>query len=170
VVEDVVGFRREAPAPVSEGLRVQRAFFHTDGREWAGGALKEGDMLVVRLTIESEQALREGLVVDLLPGGLEAENLSLGDPNQIGAMVIDGLAMSERQWQADIKHQEYRDDRFVAAFSLWPGQQARLFYLARAVSPGDYVLPPPFVEDMYRPDRRAIGEAKPARLRVGGTD
>lgn len=168
VVEDLVGFRRQAPAAVSEGLRVQRHFFHTDGREWNGGALKEGDMLVVRLTVETEQILREGLLVDLLPGGLEAENMALGDPNQIGAMVIDGLAMSERQWQADIKHQEYRDDRFVAAFSLWPGQQARLFYLVRAVSPGEYVMPPPFVEDMYQPDRRAIGEAKPARLRVGG--
>ncbi|ODU48027.1 alpha-2-macroglobulin [uncultured Aquimonas sp.] len=170
VVEDLVGFRRQAPAPVSEGLRLQRHYFHTDGREWDGSTLKEGDTLVVRLTLESETALREGLVVDLLPGGLEAENLGLGDPNQIGSMVIDGLAMSERQWQADIKHQEYRDDRFVAAVSLWPGQQARLFYLVRAVSPGDYVLPPPFAEDMYRPDRRAIGEAKPARVRVGGVE
>lgn len=170
VIEDLVGFRRQPPTPVNEGLRVQRHYFHTDGREWNGGTLREGDMLVVRLTVESDQALREGLLVDLLPGGLEAENLGLGDPNQIGAMVIDGLSMSERQWQADIKHQEYRDDRFVAALSLWPGQQARVFYLARAVSPGDYTIPPPFAEDMYQPERRSIGEAKPARLRVGGAE
>jgi uncharacterized protein YfaS (alpha-2-macroglobulin family) len=166
VVEDLVGFRRTPPAPTQSGLTVQRHYYWPDGRLFEGGELKEGDSLVARVTVQSDEQLREGLVVDLLPGGLEAENLGLGDPNQIGSMVIDGLALSERQWQADIKHQEYRDDRFVAALSLWPGQQARLFYLVRAVSPGRYTVPPPFVEDMYRPDRRAIGEALPARIEV----
>ena len=28
----------------------------------------------------------------------------------------------------------------------------------RAVTPGRYVLPAPFVEDMYRPEYRAIGQ------------
>jgi len=166
VIEDLVGFRRTPPKAVSEGLSVQRHYYRPDGRLFQGGTLKEGDTLVVRLTVQAEQQLREALLVDLLPGGLEAENLDLGDPNQIASMVIDGLALNERQWQADIKHQEYRDDRFVAALSLWPGQQARLFYLVRAVSPGRYTVPPPFVEDMYRPDRRAIGEALPAQLTV----
>ncbi|WP_395788476.1 alpha-2-macroglobulin family protein [Aquimonas sp.] len=167
VVEDLVGFRREAPKPTQDGLMVQRQYYLPDGTLYTGEPLSEGDSLIVRLTVQSDEQLREALLVDLLPGGLEAENLDLGDPNRIGSIVIDGLALSERAWQADIKYQEYRDDRFVAALSLWPGQQARLFYLVRAVSPGDYVVPPPFVEDMFRPERRAIGEALPARLQVG---
>jgi len=168
VVEDVVGYNRRAPAPTEEGLRVQRNYFYPDGRAYQGERLSEGDSLVVRLTVQAQEQLREGLLVDLLPGGLEAQNLDLGDPDQIGAMVIDGLALSERRWQADVKHTEYRDDRFVAALSLWPGQEARVFYLVRAVSPGTYTVPPPYAEDMYRPERRAIGEAVPKTLEVGG--
>jgi uncharacterized protein YfaS (alpha-2-macroglobulin family) len=168
VVEDVVGYSRRAPEPTEEGLRVQRHYFYPDGRVYQGERLAEGDGLVVRLTVQAQEQLREGLLVDLLPGGLEAQNLDLGDPDQIGAMVIDGLALSERRWQADVKHTEYRDDRFVAALSLWPGQEARVFYLVRAVSPGTYIVPPPYAEDMYRPDRRAIGEAVPERIEVGG--
>jgi uncharacterized protein YfaS (alpha-2-macroglobulin family) len=32
-----------------------------------------------------------------------------------------------------------------------------VFYLARAVTPGEYTVPPTLVEDMYRPEIRAIG-------------
>ena len=52
-------------------------------------------------------------------------------------------------------HTEYRDDRFVAAARL--GGQLDLFYLVRAVTPGRYVVPATFAEDMYRPEVRGIG-------------
>ena len=34
---------------------------------------------------------------------------------------------------------------------------AKLYYLVRAVTPGTYTVPPPQVEDMYRPELRAVG-------------
>lgn len=52
-------------------------------------------------------------------------------------------------------HTEYRDDRFVAAFAR-DGHDRATFsvaYIARAVTPGHYVLPPATIEDMYRPER-----------------
>jgi len=40
-----------------------------------------------------------------------------------------------------------------------PGySNSHLVYLVRAVTPGKYAVPAPFVEDMYRPEIRAIGE------------
>jgi hypothetical protein len=42
-----------------------------------------------------------------------------------------------------------------------------LLYLARAVTPGVYRVPPPQVESMYRPNWQALGEA-PAQLVVKG--
>jgi uncharacterized protein YfaS (alpha-2-macroglobulin family) len=50
---------------------------------------------------------------------------------------------------------EFRDDRFSAAFNR-KGGDASVFtvaYVVRAVSPGRYVHPQAYVEDMYRPDR-----------------
>ena len=50
---------------------------------------------------------------------------------------------------------EFRDDRFTAAFNR-KSEDAAIFtvaYVVRAVSPGTYVHPQAFVEDMYRPDR-----------------
>jgi hypothetical protein len=37
-------------------------------------------------------------------------------------------------------------------------QNSHVFYLARAVTPGDYVIPPTLVEDMYRPEIRATSD------------
>ena len=50
---------------------------------------------------------------------------------------------------------EFRDDRFTAAFDRKAGDTAvfTVAYVVRAVSPGRYVLPQAYVEDMYRPDR-----------------
>ena len=52
-------------------------------------------------------------------------------------------------------HSEFRDDRFTAAFER-KAKDAPVFtvaYVVRAVSPGRYVVPQAYVEDMYRPDR-----------------
>ena len=41
-----------------------------------------------------------------------------------------------------------------------------MFYLVRAVSPGTYRVPPPLIEDMYRPEIRGIGKTTPATIKV----
>ena len=67
---------------------------------------------------------------------------------------------------AEVQHEEYRDDRYVAAVKLYQGSPARLFYLVRAVTPGTYVVPPPQAEDMYRPELRGVGPAVPESVTV----
>ena len=56
---------------------------------------------------------------------------------------------------ADPVNSEFRDDRFSAAFDRTKSDPAvfTVAYVVRAVSPGKYVLPQAYVEDMYRPDR-----------------
>jgi uncharacterized protein YfaS (alpha-2-macroglobulin family) len=62
---------------------------------------------------------------------------------------------------ANIKHQEYRGDRYVAALDLNGSTTVNLVYLARAVTPGVYRVPPPQVESMYRPNWQALGATPP---------
>ncbi len=51
-----------------------------------------------------------------------------------------------------IRHVEWRDDRFVAAARLDDYRELNLFYRARVVTPGRFVMPPVYAEDMYRPE------------------
>ncbi len=164
--QDVVGYSNSAPAPTESGLRIRRAWYRTDGSLFTGTQLTEGESLIAMLTVEAEEYSPDLLVVDLLPGGVEIENLTLGGNEAFGDLVIDEVELSERQWGVDLRHEEYRDDRYVAAIKLWGGSTAKLFYLVRAVSPGTYVVPPPGVEDMYRPQISAIGSAPQTRVTV----
>ena len=166
VSEDIVGTPTSAPAPRDKPIRVRRAWYTTDGELFKGNELAEGDTLIAKLTIESEEQVPDALVVDLLPAGIEIENLALGDRSALGELVLDGVTLSEREYSADVQHEEFRDDRYVAAVKLWGGSPAHLFYLVRAVSPGKFVVPPPTVEDMYRPDISGIGEANPKTITV----
>ncbi|MCX7555236.1 alpha-2-macroglobulin [Xanthomonadaceae bacterium JHOS43] len=155
--QDVVGYPTSAPAPSEDGIRVRRAWYRTDGSLFTGDRLTEGESLIAMLTVEADENIPDALVVDLLPGGLEIENLALGGNEAFGELALDGVQLSEREYGVDLRYEEYRDDRYVAAVKLWPGSTARLFYLVRAVSPGRYVVPPPSVEDMYRPQLSGVG-------------
>lgn len=166
VAEDAIGAPVRAPAKRAEELTIERHWYRMDGTVFTGGPLKEGDTLIARLLVSSGEAVPDALVTDLLPAGLEVENLALGDTDTLAALVIDGTALSERRYGAEILHEEYRDDRYVAAIKLWPGAQANLYYLVRAVSPGRYSVPPPLVEDMYRPRLYGIGATPEALLEV----
>lgn len=163
---DVAGIPRSAPAPDNRQVGIERRYYTTDGNEWKGGTLKEGEALIVRVGITPHVAMPDALFTDLLPAGLEIENFNLGDAKQWAEVVVDGIAISDRGSAADVKHEEFRDDRYVAALKLERGSTAKVFYLVRAVTPGTYTVPPSLVEDMYRPDIRGVGKASPATITV----
>lgn len=162
---DVAGIGEQPPPLKNFGIDISRRYFLLDGTPWDGGHLKEGDSLLVRLEIRSSLRVPDAMVTDLLPGGLEAENLNL-----VGAQAlkgaVEGVDMRHYEREAEIVHEEYRDDRYAAAVKLRGWGTARLFYLVRAVTPGTYSVPPPLVEDMYRPAIRSLGTPPLATLTV----
>src|SRR5690606_40889962 len=117
--------------------------YRPDGKPWQPGPLREGEVLVVALRVEAREDMPDALVEDLLPAGLELENLNLADPAQWAEVVIDGVTLSERGGAADLRHEEYRDDRCVAALRLYRGQPSHLFYLVRPVTSCTAPVPPP---------------------------
>ncbi|MBS0213087.1 MAG: alpha-2-macroglobulin family protein [Proteobacteria bacterium] len=163
---DVAGVPATAPAPDDKKVSIVRTFYTTDGKPWKGGSLREGDALIVGLKLESRDKIPDALIEDLLPAGVEIENFNLGDAKQWADVVVDGITLSDRSDAATVKHEEFRDDRYVAALSLDKGGTAHVFYLVRAVTPGTYAVPPPLVQDMYRPQIRGIGKSTPATLTV----
>ncbi len=154
------GYPDQPPEPASKGYTIGRQFFDRDGKPLDIHHLKSGDLVLVHLAIDAPKRMQDTLVTDLLPAGLELENQNLEHSIRLDQFRIDGKTIPELQGDTAIIHQEYRDDRYVVAIDHGKyGGRSHLFYLARAVTPGRYRIPPPLVEDMYRPQYRAVGEA-----------
>ena len=153
---ELSGYPTQAPPYRADVIELKREWFELDGRAWSGRPLKVGDMLVVRLTAKARQRIEDGLIVDRIPAGFEVENMNLSQGPRAEEFVIGGVNVAQAMGDPRIKHREYRDDRYVAAARLEQGQ-INVFYMVRVVSPGRFVVPAPFAEDMYRPELRGVG-------------
>ncbi|MNP08428.1 hypothetical protein D3C76_1004960 [compost metagenome] len=154
------GYPRYAPAPSSSGMNIRREYLGLNGRTLDIRALKSGDLVLVHLAVTATSRVPDALVVDLLPAGLELENQNLAQ----SAASLDNASSAVKQWRdsmqnANVVHQEFRDDRYVAALPVDSYGTTHLLYLARAVTPGTYRVPPPQVESMYRPNLQSVGES-----------
>lgn len=156
------GYPAQPPAPSADNLSIRRQYLSLDGEPLKLDTLKSGDLVLVHLVVGAKQRVADALVVDLLPAGLEIENQNLAQ----SAASLDDASSNVRQWResmqnASLQHQEFRDDRYVVALKLDGYGSTHLLYLARAVTPGTYKVPPPQVESMYRPGWHAVGATPP---------
>ena len=163
---ELSGYPNQAPVAGGHVLSIERQYFDSKGVPLNLQELRSGDLVLVHLAVRATQDVPDALLVDLLPAGLELENQNLA---QSSASLSDASG-NLRDWQeamqhADIVHQEYRDDRYVAALSIPAKRVQHLLYLARAVTPGRYVVPPAQVESMYRPEWQAQSSS-PESLQV----
>lgn len=158
VQRTLVGYPEKAPTRLSQGISVTRSWFNSDGQRFDPTKVKVGDLVVVRLNVSSESAVPDALLVEMVPAGFELENPALGNSIKLEELSIEGKPAWQSEWNDYLKHQEFRDDRYTAALDLSEGSNQQLVYLMRAVTPGRYQVPPTQVEDMYRPELRAVGE------------
>ncbi|MDM5061637.1 alpha-2-macroglobulin family protein [Aeromonas salmonicida] len=158
VQRTLIGYPEQAPVRISQGMSVTRSWFNADGKRFDPAKVKVGDLVVVRLNVSSEQTVPDALLVEMLPAGFELENPALGTSIKLEELSIEGKPAWQSEWNDYLKHQEFRDDRYTAALDLSEGGNQQLVYLMRAVTPGRYQVPPTQVEDMYRPELRAVGQ------------
>ena len=159
-VVSVTGSALTAEPAASKGFTISRSYHTLDGTpitaENAHMSVKQNDRVVVVLKIDGQHTGGRVLLVDRLPAGFEIENPRLVDSGETKSL---GWA----QTAGRPTHTEYRDDRFVAAFDYFQGENrssgvkpsATVAYIVRAVTPGRFVHPAASVEDMYRPDLHA---------------
>ncbi len=152
---EATGYPVKAPEPKKDVIELTRDWFEPDGRLWNGRQIKTGEMLIVRVTTKSKRPLDQGLIVDHVPAGFEIENLNLTQGPQASEFTIGGVNVAQAMQDPRIRHREFRDDRFVVAADL--KGDLTVFYMLRAVTPGRYVVPAPFAEDMYRPEMYGVG-------------
>lgn len=162
----LVGSTIKPPEPVAHSMHITRSYYDLDGQQIDPDTLRSGDLIIVRLATSADFRAPDALVVDLLPAGLELENQNLANASvDISRLMIENQTIAQWEQNSNILHVEYRDDRYIAALDLRQHHHVNLFYLARAVTPGTYSVPAPYVEDMYRPYNHAIG-ATPEQIRI----
>ncbi|MDE2350537.1 MAG: alpha-2-macroglobulin family protein [Alphaproteobacteria bacterium] len=144
------------PLPgVADGVVLTKTFWSMDGQPVDFSSLKQNERVIVVLQgTMANDLYRQMALLDLLPAGLEIESPIVGDEAKLYPWLGEVTPASL---------EDARDDRFVAAFTIGsqyhpphpktpePRPTFRIAYIARAVTPGQFVLPAGVVEDMYAP-------------------
>ena len=125
--------------------------------------IRAGARVRVRLTMAAPARRYHVALVDPMPAGLEALNPSLAvteeipeDPQAAPAPQPRGYWWWARSW---FEHQNMRDERVEAFTSLlWEGVYT-YSYVARATTPGAFVVPPAKAEEMYHPETFGRGKS-----------
>src|SRR5690606_36667184 len=124
--------------------------------------VRAGARVRVRVSMVAPSVGFHAALVDAMPAGFEPLNAELsgtGFTDDPGAVAPDTrrYGMWRPTW---FEHQNLRDDRAEAFASLLPAGAYEYSYLARATTPGRFVVPPPRAEMMYQPDTFGLGRGE----------
>jgi uncharacterized protein YfaS (alpha-2-macroglobulin family) len=143
--------------PLDMGFVVQRQYEAVDDPEdvyrdedgvWH---IKAGARVRVRVSMVADNRRYHVALVDPLPAGLEIINPALAVSESI-PQDPEGSEYGWWWWWTWYDHQNMRDER-AEAFTplLWDGVY-EYTYVARATTPGTFVVPPAKAEEMYSPE------------------
>ena len=116
--------------------------------------IKAGARVRIRLAVVNENRRYHVAVVDPLPAGLEPMNPALATTGPIPQDPTEQKSRGAYWWWYGpwYEHQNMRDERVEAFASLlWEGVH-RYDYVARATTPGNFIVPPTKAEEMYMPE------------------
>jgi uncharacterized protein YfaS (alpha-2-macroglobulin family) len=122
---------------------------------------KQGDLLLVRLTIVAPHDLHYLVVTDPLPAGLEAVDQTLNTSQQ------SAQAPQEYAWNDLLQkgwgwwyftHVQLRDEKAVLSVDYLPAGTYVYTYVVRAGSPGTFNVIPPTGQEFYFPEVYGRGD------------
>jgi uncharacterized protein YfaS (alpha-2-macroglobulin family) len=166
--------------PADYGFTVERSYEAVDDpKDVSRDAdstwhIKAGARVRVRLTMVASARRYHVALVDPMPAGFEALNPALATT---GSIPRDDKQTSVTEfgsgsygygwwwWRPEwFEHQNLRDERAEAFTSLlWEGVY-KYSYIARATTPGDFVVPPAKAEEMYHPETFGRGKSDHVRI------
>ena len=139
--------------PLDRGFVVQRSYeaVGDPGDVWLDDDgvwhVLAGAEVRVNVSMVNDSRRTNMVLIDPLPAGFEPLNPALAVTGDVD--VRDG---SGWWWWTWYRHQNLRDDRAEAfATYLWAGTH-EYSYVARATTPGSFVVPPARAEEIYAPE------------------
>jgi len=146
--------------PADHGFTVERVYTAVDDpsdvkkNDDGSWTIKAGALVEVKLTMFTKDRRYHVALVDPMPAGLEALNPAIKGTANVAAKKQASSGARGRWWWWGpwYEHQNLRDERAEAFTSLlWDGVYT-YSYVARATTPGRFVVPPPKAEEMYHPE------------------
>jgi len=145
--------RDDLVKPYDRRLHVERRWMDREGKPVDANTLAVGDLVRVEITISTNgDAVHNIAVVDALPGGLEVDNPRLATSADMG----------EPLEQPD--HVEFLDDR-VVLFCTAESTPRTYRYALRAITAGEFSLPPIQGSCMYDDSVASLGKAGRVTIR-----
>jgi hypothetical protein len=146
--------------PLDRGFAVERTYEAVDDPadvtrgEDGRWRVRAGARVRITVTMAAPSRRVHVALVDPLPAGFEALNPALRGTEPGARPGGSRLAGAERWWWWGpwFEHQNLRDERAEAFTSLLPAGVYTYSYVARATTPGLFVVPPPRAEEMYSPE------------------
>ena len=125
------------------GIRIHREYLDAAGNDLDLERVRPGDQVICHLSAEAvDRVLHHVVINDLLPAGFEIENPRLKTTPRL-SWIPKG--------QGGIDYQDIRDDRLLLFTDLHPKRPMDFYYSLRAVSAGEFKIPPVAAECMYNP-------------------
>lgn len=156
----VIGTPVAAPGSDSRGLSLTKTFYAMDGSRIDPSNMQQGQKVLVVISGRSDRAeLRPIVVDDALPAGFEIESALTTEDAQNGPFRFIGDL-------TEVKVQEARDDRYIAALDVSSYQGFQVAYIARAVTQGNFYMPGAEAKDFYRSD--LYGRTQGGRTVISG--
>jgi len=141
--------------PLDQGIVVSRSYYQLTDTETPVTEARQGELLLVRVTVVAPHALHYVVVEDPLPAGLEAVDQSLSTSPQ-SLEVPQEYGWEDVFWRGWgwwlFKHIEFRDEKVVLSSDYLPAGTYIYTYLARAGTPGVFQTIPTTAQEFYFPE------------------
>jgi uncharacterized protein YfaS (alpha-2-macroglobulin family) len=150
----------EQTQALDRGIVVSRTYYYPDDPNTPVTQVKQGDLVLVRVTIVAPNALHYVMVDDPLPAGMEAVDQSLNtSPQNITPMTYSWEDMYYKGWGWWwFDHVELRDERVTLSADYLPAGTYLYTYLARASTPGTFRVIPTTAQEFYFPEVYGRGD------------
>jgi hypothetical protein len=115
---------------------------------------RTGDLVLADVIVMTPSPRRFVAIDDPLPAGLEPVDTGLASASEYlaGALASADWDDSKGPYLSAWAREELRDDRALFFLDQMPAGMYRFRYLARAISPGSFVMPSSKAEEMYAPE------------------
>lgn len=146
------GLPEDRPAEeYSRGIEIKRQYFDQSGNQLDLDSVVLGERIVCKLTARAVSGPLDNVVInDMLPAGLEIENPRI--KSGPGFSWIPGQ-------QQKYDYLDIRDDRLLIFTDLSKEKTFEYYYTLRAVSKGEFTIPPVMSECMYDPLKSAASSS-----------
>lgn len=146
------GVPRQLAVPEDDrGIAVRREYLDRHGNPLTPENITQGDLVIAGITLTVREENLENIVItDLLPAGLEIENPRL--ESRAGLPWLQ-----EEDFPVD--YMDIRDDRLLLFTSPRRTGTYRFHYALRAVTCGEFFLPPVKAECIYEPEISSVASS-----------